>query len=148
MTTNSSGGIAPCFPVHYHIFMIRVSAVYHRFRRRLRIGDTPSEDVVRDADNELAQTIADLPSHLQPDEPQSHYTKERDRCYPWVPWQRVYLTLVLLYHRMVINRTLQTRWLIDPDRYSGPRAICLRSAEGILWIEREWTMPIAKRRQW
>ena len=148
MIAKCCDGIAPCSPVDYHIFMVMVSSVYHKFRRRLRAAERPVIDLVRDADNQLAQIIASLPSHLQPDEPQSNYIKRRDKTYPWIPWQRVYLTLVLLYHRMVINRTLQSSWLVDQDSYSGPRAVCLSSAKGILLIQRDWTIPLAKRRQW
>jgi hypothetical protein len=148
MSVKGPDGIAPCSPVDYHIFMVRVSSVHYMFRRALHSLESPVADIVRDADDRLAQVIGKLPSHLQPDEPQTSYTKRRDRIYPWVPWQRVYLTLVLLYHRMVINRTLQSSWLVDRDKHGGPRAICLSSAKEILSIQREWTTPLAKRRQW
>lgn len=128
--------------------MISVSSVYQRFRRLLRSLDRPLVDLVRDTDNQLAEIISNLPAHLQPDEPADDYTKQRDETYPWVPWQRVYLTLVLLYYRMVINRTLQSSWLADEGKYGGPRAICLSSARGILLIQSKWKIPMAKRRQW
>lgn len=110
--------------------------------------ESPVVEIVQDADNKLAEIISNLPGHLQPDQPQDDYTNRRDTTYPWIAWQRVYLTLVLLYYRMVINRTLQSSWLIDQDKYGGPRAICLSSARGILLIQREWTIPLTKRRQW
>jgi len=148
MTAKGHDGIAPCSPVDYHIFMISVSSVYHRFRRNLRSIESPVVEIVQDADNKLAEIISNLPSHLQPDQPQDDYINQRDTTYPWIGWQRVYLTLVLLYYRMVINRTLQHSWLSDQGKYGGPRAICLSSAKGILLIQREWTIPLTKRRQW
>lgn len=148
MATQGNKGIAPCFPVDYHIFMIRVSSINERFRRNLRFSQQPLLEIVQKIDNELAEIISTLPSHLHPDEPQNDYTARRDEAYPWIPWQRKYLKLVLLYHRMVVNRTLQRSWLVEQERYCGPRAICLSSARSILLIQREWTTPLTKRRQW
>ncbi|EXJ82983.1 hypothetical protein A1O3_06800 [Capronia epimyces CBS 606.96] len=108
----------------------------------------PLTEIVRDADNRFADIIDGLPPHLQPDEVKTDETRARDALYPWIPWQQVNLTLVLLNFRLAINRCLQHEWLADPTNLSGPRAICLSSAKGIIWISQHWAAPIARRRQW
>jgi hypothetical protein len=136
-----------CYPVQYHIVMIRISAAMQRFRQLLRRGQ-PLAEAVQDVDYQFATIIEELPSHLQPDEVQDESTRERDACYPWIRWQHADLRLVLLYHRLAVNRVLQTQWVGSPESLSGPRSICLSSALGIQAVTRCWDLPMSRRRQW
>lgn len=135
-------------PVQYHIIMARIAITHHRFHVELRAKRKPLINIVRDADDRLAGIINTLPAHLQPDEMKTDQTEQRDERNPWIAWQRYDLTLVLLYFRLLIHHTLQGAWLASPDEFSGPRAICLNSAKGIIWLSRQWDQPVARRRQW
>ena len=132
-------------PIQYHKVMAQIAITFHRFSRRLRSRNLPAEQVVQDADAELANLIDTMPSHLQPD---GVHDTQRDEMYPWIAWQRWDLSLVFLYHRLYINRTLQKHWLATPQTLSGPRSICLSSASGIVWVTQQSLQPIEKRRQW
>ncbi|KAK1635664.1 hypothetical protein BDP81DRAFT_376380 [Colletotrichum phormii] len=135
-------------PVLYHIFMARTSTVYHRFRSALREGTRSVSEIVRLADDELAEVINTLPAHLQPDGGKSKEMQELEIIYPWIKWQRFDISLVLLHHRMRINRSLQKEWLAAPGLYDWARAVCIRSAMDIIWITHNWDQPVAMRRQW
>jgi hypothetical protein len=136
-----------CWPVQYHVVMIRISATFNRLRRLLQTGKSLTQ-AVQDVDNRFADIIDGLPAHLQPDEIQDEDTRERDRHCPWIRWQHADLRLVLLYNRLTINRMLQQEWLTSPTHLSGPRSICLSSAYGIQSITQHWDLPMARRRQW
>ncbi|KAG7039703.1 C6 zinc finger domain containing protein [Colletotrichum scovillei] len=135
-------------PVLYHIFMARTSTVYHRFRSALREGTQSVSEVVRLADDELAEVINTLPDHLQPDSGKTEEMQELELIHPWIKWQRFDISLVLLHHRMRINRSLQKEWLAVPGLYDWARAVCIRSAMDIIWITHNWDQPVAMRRQW
>ena len=135
-------------PVHYHRVMAQIARTYYRFRIALRARVLAIEDVVKEADRQLANIIDKLPPHLQPDSPEHSQNAVRDENCPWIAWQRWDLCLVLLYYRLNINRTLQKEWLASPDSLSGPRSICISSAKSIVWITQQSILPIAKRRQW
>ncbi|OHE98579.1 hypothetical protein CORC01_06030 [Colletotrichum orchidophilum] len=135
-------------PVLYHIFMARTSTVYHRFRSALREGTRSVSEVVRLADDELAEVINTLPAHLQPDGGKNEEMQELELVHPWIKWQRFDISLVLLHHRMRINRSLQKQWLAVPGPYDWARAVCIRSAMDIIWITHNWDQPVAMRRQW
>lgn len=135
-------------PVLYHIFMARTSTVYHRFRSALREGTRSVSEVVRLADDELAEVINTLPDHLQPDSGKSEEMQELELTHPWIEWQRFDISLVLLHHRMRINRSLQKEWQAAPGIYDWARAVCIRSAMDIIWITHNWDQPVAMRRQW
>ncbi|UQC81504.1 uncharacterized protein CLUP02_06990 [Colletotrichum lupini] len=135
-------------PVLYHIFMARTSTVYHRFRSALREGTRSVAEVVRLADDELAEVINTLPNHLQPDSGKPEEMQELELTHPWIKWQRFDISLVLLHHRMRINRSLQKEWLAAPGLYDWARAVCIRSAMDIIWITHNWDQPVSMRRQW
>lgn len=136
-----------CYPVQYHIVMIRISIAVQRFRQMLNAG-WPLVHAVQETDNNLANIIEELPPHLQPDEVQDQFTRDRDNHCPWIRWQHADLRLVLLYHRLAINHLLQSHWIDSPGSLGGPRSICLSSALGILAVTRNWDEPMARRRQW
>lgn len=140
-----TGGIQP---VQYHIFMARTSIVYHRFRSALREGLRPIAEVVRLADDELAEVINTLPEHLQPDGGKHERMQNLEIEHPWIKWQRFDISLVLLHHRMRINRALQQKWMMSPGQYEWARTVCIRSAMDIIWITHNWDQPVAMRRQW
>ncbi|KAL3295570.1 C6 zinc finger domain containing protein [Colletotrichum asianum] len=139
------GGIQP---VQYHIFMARTSIVYHRFRSALREGSRLIAEVVRLADDELAEVINTLPEHLQPDGGKHERMQNLEIEHPWIKWQRFDISLVLLHHRMRINRALQKEWMTSPGQYEWARTVCIRSAMDIIWITHNWDQPAAMRRQW
>jgi hypothetical protein len=136
------------YPVYYHIALAKIATVYYRFRKTLQTQTDETINIVRTADKQLADIISGLPTHLQPDEPRTRWTDIRDTERPWISWQKWDLTLVLLYYRLAINRTLQREWHVSPEKLSGQRAICLDSARSILWISRNWDYPVAQRKQW
>src|ERR1041384_2551177 len=89
-------------PAHYHVFMARTAQVYRRFTDSISRGAAPLEEVVRSADEQLAQIIVTLPEHLQPDFADvSRDGNEADDSgtpvEPWIKWQRFDITLVLLH---------------------------------------------------
>ncbi|KZL75557.1 C6 zinc finger domain-containing protein (nucleus protein) [Colletotrichum tofieldiae] len=135
-------------PVLYHIFMARTATVYHGFRSALRDGTRPVDEVVRSTDEALAEVINTLPDHLQPDSGRNKGMRELEDAHPWVKWQRFDISLVLLHHRMRINRALQNEWLEAPGQYDWARGVCIRSAMDIIWITHNWDQPAAMRRQW
>lgn len=134
--------------VHYHIAMSQIARVYYRFARQVRQKHTPLIDLVRTADESLAELITNLPQHLRADEAETEETRVRNLNWPWVPWQQHSIKLVLLYHRLSINRHLQREWLAVPGLYSGQRAICLEAAKAIIQITSRWHQATAYRRQW
>ncbi|KAH7368685.1 hypothetical protein B0T11DRAFT_277483 [Plectosphaerella cucumerina] len=134
-------------PAHYHAFMARTARVYHRFCRSVIYDSGPLEESVRAADDELAQIIETLPDHLQPDLSCSQM-QEGECEEPWVTWQRFDVTLVLLHHRMAINRTLRHLWIKSPIQYGWARVVSIRSATDIIWISQNWNQPFTMRKQW
>jgi hypothetical protein len=134
-------------PVQYHIFMSRAARAYHRFNLALRKGQNSKMEIVRAADEQLAELIDDLPRHLQPDRDEEH-DAELQRRFPWIKWQRVEFTLELLYHRLCLYRVLQAEWTREPERYASARAVCLISARDIVWVSQYWELPHSERRQW
>lgn len=128
--------------------MIKIAAVYHRFRQSLKQSITTIEEVVRVADEELAIVIDTLPEHLQPELGTQAGVRELELSQPWIKWQRFDITLVLLHHRVRINRTLQDYWLSSPERYAWARAVCIRASLDIVWINRKWDQPVSMRKQW
>ena len=134
--------------VYYHIFMSRTSTVYYRFRASLRAGERPMADIVRRADDELAEVINTLPEYLQPDSVETEAIDRLETEYPWVKWQRFDITLVLLHHRLRINRVLQSEWLSSPGKYDWARSVCVKSATSIIWISHNWDQPATMRKQW
>ncbi|KAL2206099.1 hypothetical protein CC79DRAFT_845803 [Sarocladium strictum] len=136
-------------PVQYHAFMARTARVYHRFFQSVARGSISVPDAVRVADEELALLIDTLPAYLQPGAAHNASDDcETCQTYPWLKWQRFDVTLVLLHHRIRINRTLQRQWLSAPDEFRWARSISVKSALDIIWISRNWDQPISQRKQW
>lgn len=118
-------------PVQYHILMAKLATIYYRFRYKLRIRDWSAEEItqiVLAADDELANTIGDLPPFLT----LSDTNDERDAAQPWIKWQRQNLAIAFLYYRIAINRVLQQYWLQESLNKTRVRAICLSSAQAII----------------
>ena len=140
----------PCgaAPINYHTSMARIASVYYRFRSSLQSSTRSVVDLVRDADTQLAEVINELPRHLQPVSEQTSEEALGDVLHPWIPWQRWNITLVLLYHRLHINRTLQHEWLESTELHRGPRSVCLTSAQAIIHNTKLSTQPLNKRRNW
>lgn len=67
---------------------------------------------------------------------------------PWIAWQRLNLSLSLLYYRIVINRVLQDQWFQDPETFARTRAICLSSAQGIISLSAQFDPSLARHRPW
>jgi hypothetical protein len=131
--------------------MSRISTVYHDFRQSIRhrsLTNLSLESLVRTADEELALVIDTLPEHLQPEPGRERTVRELEASQPWIKWQRFDITLVLLHHRVRINRTLQQYWLATPGEYTWARAVCIRSSLDIIWISRKWDQPVSMRKQW
>ncbi|KAF2649576.1 hypothetical protein K491DRAFT_174286 [Lophiostoma macrostomum CBS 122681] len=143
----STGDGSRIHPVQYHIFMSRAARAYHHFQLVLRTGQKPKMEVVRAADERLAELIDGLPHHLQPgrDEDQD---MELQRRFPWIKWQSVEFTLSLLYHRLCLYRVLQDEWMQEPEQYASARAVCLITARDIIWVSQHWELPHSERRQW
>jgi len=143
-----SDRLADVDPVHYHIFMVKIAAVYHRFREALQRSTLTIEDVVRVANEELAIVIDTLPEHLQPELGAQGGVGELELSQPWIKWQRFDSTLVLLHHRIRITRTLQDHWLSSPEQYAWARSVCIQASLDTVWINRNWDQPVSMRKQW
>lgn len=138
--------------ISYHVAMIQVSVVYHRFRSALRLSGGALEDIsliVANADESLANIIEHLPQHLRgQDDLVDNDIQQKDSDLGWISWQRQNLCVVLLYFRIVINRVLQDQWIQDPVTFVRTRSICLSSAQGIINMAKGYTEPIARHRTW
>ncbi|KAF5506967.1 hypothetical protein CGCA056_v013492 [Colletotrichum aenigma] len=131
--------------------MAQVSKIYYQLRYMLRLREWGTEDVARfvfDADEQLANLITDLPSYLQFDEKPTTLTEERDRQYPFIPWQKKSLAKVLLYYRMAISSQLQEHWLDGSTDGARTRAICMSSARGLIHSTLRETVDASKLRPW
>ncbi|KAL2065316.1 hypothetical protein VTL71DRAFT_2985 [Oculimacula yallundae] len=135
-------------PIHYHIFMARLATVYHRFSMAVRTSLVPLGEIVRVADSQLAEIIDTLPELLQPDHTDNEIVQELELAQPWIKWQRFDITVVLLHHRIRINRTLQRHWRESPGQYSWARSVSVQSSLDIVWISRHWDQPASIRKQW
>lgn len=135
--------------VRYHEFMARTAVIYHNFYNALRKNRQTKSEIVRSADERLAQVITTLPEHLQADsgEPGAAVSRLEEQ-YPWIRWQRVNVTLVLLSHRLLMYSTLSTNWRSNPDDFQWAQSVCLQAARDILWINQNWKLPTCFRRQW
>lgn len=136
---------------HYHIFMARTASVVYRFRAALHsemVSLCNIAEVVRKADEELAEIIDTLPQHLQPDTSTNDEVRQLELAQPWIKWQRYDLTLVLLHLRLRINCILQEQWLSSPNPYDWARGVSIKSALSVIWINRNWDQPVSMRKQW
>lgn len=138
-------------PIQYHLVMINIAAVYHRFRWSLRLCSGKATEVsalVLKTDEALANVIEDLPPHLQNGQMPHIEEVAEDTDRPWIAWQRTNLCLVLFYHRIAVNRVMQDQWVQDPATFARTRAICLGSAHGIIALSASFTTSLAKYRPW
>lgn len=136
-------------PIHYHLFMIRLAKVYHQFRSRLKIGTWTRSSVgnlVQLTDDELAHIISDLPPYLQADYEGSKRAQE-ESSFPWIPWQRAKIALILLNYRVLVNKILQNIWS-DDLTFQRVRAICLSSSRAIISLVLDSGVPHQRMRTW
>ncbi|KAK8234198.1 hypothetical protein HDK77DRAFT_307169 [Phyllosticta capitalensis] len=121
-------------PIQYHIAMCRIATVMYQLRSKLRLRRWRAAEIAQfvfAADDQLGTIIGELPTHLQNDELETPATLQRDERFPWIPWQKKSLTMILLYYRIAINRVLQSHWLEGSTNYARARSICLSSAVAI-----------------
>ena len=121
-------------PLQHHIAFSKVACALYSFDNSLRFlgQDTDGLDaIIRNADNDLAEVIAWLPPHLQLDEEQDEAQQERDAMFPWIPWQKKGISIILLYYRMVVHRVHLNATETSRDSARGS-LICLDSAHAIL----------------
>jgi Fungal specific transcription factor domain/Fungal Zn(2)-Cys(6) binuclear cluster domain len=147
--TQSSDNVP--FQVQYHIIMARIASVYNELRSKLCArdwSDTDIAEIVNAADNDLAAIVDELPPHLQNDESPTPETRERDSKFPWITWQRTSLTLVLLYHRVCINRVLQQHHTEGSVYYARARSISISSASGIIRAAHSMQPDKSRLRSW
>jgi len=133
--------------VQYHLVLIDVAKLWHRFRLALpKIRQDPEklESLVLQNDEALADIIDNLPLHLQD-----------DACIfdsitgpLWIPWQRNSLSMSLLYYRMAINRILQDQWVQFPNSFARTQAICIGSARAIISVVDRYSATSARNRPW
>ncbi|KAF8864876.1 hypothetical protein BDZ45DRAFT_684851 [Acephala macrosclerotiorum] len=136
-------------PIQYHIAMIQIATIYHRFRCALRLGASTPDKIsalVIDSDESLANLIESLPDHLRGGDDVLSNNPEIDQ--PWIAWQKTNLSLVLLYYRIVINRALQDQWIQDPITFDRTRSICLGSARAMIALVRDYAGSVARHRPW
>lgn len=127
--------------------MAMVSRGHYRFKRALRQGNLTRAEAVRRADIELADVIAMLPNHLQPDTDDVSLREILD-ARPWIQWQRFSITLVLLNLRMRMHSSLRLQWLENPEEYGWAQSVSVKAAKEIIWISYNWDQPSAMRNQW
>ncbi|KAE9989012.1 hypothetical protein EG328_003329 [Venturia inaequalis] len=138
-------------PVEYHLQMIKISRLIHSFRSSLRQTDGQTRQIsnlVLRTDEALAEIIESLPSHLQMHQVPTDEALADEKHSPWIAWQRLNLSLSLLYYRIVINRVLQDQWFQDPETFARTRAICLSSAQGIISLSAQFDPSLARHRPW
>lgn len=139
-------------PIHYHIAMIRTAQVKHRFRSALKTNVLTQSDVVKlviKVDEDLAHIIDGLPSYLRADSNGSPLSsslslphgEEKEIQFPWIPWQRVRISLVLLSLRMRVNRILQGAWSGEGTLLRRIRSICLGSSNAIITLALQGDVP-------
>lgn len=123
-------------PVQYHVIMAEIATINHQLHARLRLRKWPPAAVaefVVQADDQLANVIERLPSHLQQDDGSTPKgCEEMEQQLPWIAIQRKSLVIALLYYRLAINRILQNHWLEGSTNFARSRSICLSSAVGLI----------------
>lgn len=164
--------------VHYHTVLVRIALTHRQFHAATMTTAVLDDDhliaIVRSADGALADIIATLPPALRPDAQLLGSNVEGGNVdggsfdssglglglgsssvdanvveHPRVCWQRWHVTLVLLFFRLVINRSLQSSWVASSSpALRGPRAICLDAARGIIRISQQSEQPMGRRTRW
>lgn len=138
-------------PISYHLTMIKISKIYYQIRYKLRLRRwSPAEvaEFVFAADEQLAHLISELPPHLQFEEVSTDATKERDRRYPFILWQKENLSKILLYYRMAISRLSNEHGRDGSVMVARARAICLSSAKGLVNCTLSHATESSKARPW
>lgn len=146
----SSSDVIPC-QVQYHIIMARIAIVYNKLTSKLCACDWSDTDIgkiVNTADNDLAAIVDELPPHLQNDESTTPETRQRHAKFPWISWQITGLTLVLLYHRVCINRVLQQHHSEGSVYYARARSISISSASGMIRAAHSMQPDKSRLRSW
>lgn len=138
-TVNNSCNSPP--QVHWLVAASQMSRALYRFQSSLPSVDDPDRDAllsaaIAHADNELADVIGGLPAHLSPENDEVFSGEEAEDVStdavispPWVSFQKLSVTVLLLYYRIVINRVASKYHASD-----GARAtlICLDSAHALV----------------
>jgi hypothetical protein len=123
-------------PVQYHVVMAEIATIYYQLHARLRLrkwSPAAVAEFVVQADDQLANVIERLPSHLQQSDGSTlEGCKEVEQQLPWIPIQQKSLVIVLLYYRLAINRILQNHWLEGSTNFARSRSVCLSSAVGLI----------------
>lgn len=121
----------------YHLVMSKIASALYRFK--YANSNIPEDwettmQVVQTADNDLADIIAHLPSHLQPTgaEVLELTVFGQHAHQSWISNQRRSLSIILLYYRMVINRTQKKHEQCPPFVQKRATLICLDSAHAVV----------------
>ncbi|GME61721.1 hypothetical protein P154DRAFT_450946 [Neofusicoccum parvum] len=121
-------------PIHYHITLAKLASALNRFTSSF--GHVVSlQAAVQSADNDLANIISELPPHLCAGEASSAL----ESAPGWVSWQQRSISVLFLYYRMVVNRTICNNEPKGSAVSAGATAICFEAAHGIcrLLVEKE-----------
>jgi hypothetical protein len=136
-------------PVQYHVIMAEIATIYYRLHARLRLrkwSPAAVAEFVVQADDQLANIIECLPSHLQ--EIVAERCEEIEQQLPWIDIQRKSLVIALLYYRLAINRILQNHWLEGSTNFARSRSICLASAVGLIRSATSGNGQFSRLRSW
>jgi hypothetical protein len=133
-------------PWWYHRILCETALIYHQFIQALRKKETDLETLVRAGDEALANVIDSLPPHLQPYREETLHPHLVDEQYPWIRWQRVDLTTILLLCRAKINYECRRGWSTSPPSSLARRMLCLESAKSVIMVLESAEMPIHQRR--
>jgi hypothetical protein len=123
--------------VEYHIVMAAIAKIFHQLHVKFRLRRlSPAQVAARviQADDQLADVIEHLPSHLRHNADISIKEREElEQRLPWIATQKTRLIVVLLYYRLAINRILQAYWIEGSTNFERARSICLSSAVGLVY---------------
>ncbi len=133
-------------PYVYHVISSQVAVVMHRFSKALRRAPDLLERLVRDSNDQLAIIKTRLPYHLQSDVPGSVELSAAEGRHPWIRWQRLELSTLLLHCRILVNRQCRWRWNDNLKMFLGPRNVCMESARSLISILSEAHPPLHQRR--
>lgn len=142
-------------PIHFFLMKASMSSILYQFRSALHHSshDDVSLDVLaRQADNELANVISQMPHYLQDAEQEDEGQQAEvessaslaAQLPSWLKWQRRAVTLLFLYYRMVVHRVVVAN---APD-HDTATAICLTSAHGIYNVVAALEHPTERQLTW
>lgn len=135
-------------PWTYHVLLSQAALISHRFNRALKKNPDALEELVRKTDDDLANIIDHLPYHLQPDSERTTELEEAENKYPWIKWQRLDLTTLLLQCRFRVNYQCRLKWSEARSRGHPSHSICLEAARLLIVISARTDLPVHQRRYW